>query len=114
MWMRTTMNYQYANGGTLTNALQTLYKEGGIPRFYRGVSFAIIQNPLSRFGDTAPKQPPIGGSRAPYASQVSGTARRSRGRPRRKRARGAGTFVRPPKTRSGWGEGRVGGRVYVR
>ncbi|EEH51886.1 mitochondrial carrier family [Micromonas pusilla CCMP1545] len=53
MWMRTTMNYQYANGGTLTNALQTLYKEGGIPRFYRGVSFAIIQNPLSRFGDTA-------------------------------------------------------------
>ena len=26
MWMRTTMNYQYANGGTLTNALQTLYK----------------------------------------------------------------------------------------
>ena len=26
---------------------------GGIPRFYQGVSFAIIQNPLSRFGDTA-------------------------------------------------------------
>jgi len=53
MWMRTTMNYQYANGGTLGNALSTLYKEGGIPRFYRGVQFAIIQNPLSRFGDTA-------------------------------------------------------------
>jgi hypothetical protein len=53
MWLRTTMNYQYANGGTLTNALSTLYKEGGVPRFYRGVSFAIIQNPLSRFGDTA-------------------------------------------------------------
>jgi len=53
MWLRTTMNYQYANGGSLTNAITTLYKEGGVPRFYRGVSFAIIQNPLSRFGDTA-------------------------------------------------------------
>lgn len=53
MWLRTTMNYQYANGGTLTNAISTLYKEGGVGRFYRGVSFAIIQNPLSRFGDTA-------------------------------------------------------------
>jgi hypothetical protein len=28
-------------------------EEGGVARFYRGVSFAIIQNPLSRFGDTA-------------------------------------------------------------
>ena len=47
MWLRTTMNYQYANGGSLGNAISTLYKEGGIPRFYRGVSFAIIQNPVS-------------------------------------------------------------------
>ena len=53
MWLRTTMNYQYANGGSLGNATSTLYKEGGIGRFYRGVGFAIIQNPLSRFGDTA-------------------------------------------------------------
>ena len=53
MWLRTTMNYQYANGGSLGNAISTLYKEGGIGRFYRGVGFAIIQNPLSRFGDTA-------------------------------------------------------------
>ena len=52
MWMRTTMNYQYANGGTLGNALKTLYKEGGIKRFYRGLPYAIIQNPMSRFGDT--------------------------------------------------------------
>lgn len=29
MWLRTTMNYQYANGGTLGNAISTLYKEGG-------------------------------------------------------------------------------------
>ena len=53
MWLRTTMNYQYANGGSLGNAISTLYKEGGVGRFYRGVGFAIIQNPLSRFGDTA-------------------------------------------------------------
>jgi hypothetical protein len=33
--------------------MATLWKEGGIPRFYKGVSFAIVQNPLSRFGDTA-------------------------------------------------------------
>lgn len=53
MWLRTTMNYQYANGGSLGNAISTLYKEGGVGRFYRGVGFAIIQNPMSRFGDTA-------------------------------------------------------------
>jgi len=53
MWMRTIMNYQYANGGTLTEAAKKLWSEGGIPRFYKGVQFAIIQNPLSRFGDTA-------------------------------------------------------------
>ena len=37
----------------MLGAIQTLFKEGGVPRFYKGVSFAIIQNPLSRFGDTA-------------------------------------------------------------
>lgn len=53
MWMRTTINYQYRNGtGTMT-ALKTLYAEGGIPRFYRGLAPALIQGPLSRFGDTA-------------------------------------------------------------
>ena len=34
-------------------AISTLWKEGGVGRFYKGVGFAIIQNPLSRFGDTA-------------------------------------------------------------
>eukprot|EP00976_Prorocentrum_cordatum_P104934 1194087-Prorocentrum_minimum.AAC.1 len=47
------MNYQYANGGNIQNALSTLYKQGGIARFYQGVGFAIVQAPLSRFGDTA-------------------------------------------------------------
>jgi len=30
-----------------------LYSEGGIPRFYRGVLFALVQAPLARFGSTA-------------------------------------------------------------
>eukprot|EP00242_Pyramimonas_sp_CCMP2087_P005986 CAMPEP_0198225024 /NCGR_PEP_ID=MMETSP1445-20131203/99367_1 /TAXON_ID=36898 /ORGANISM="Pyramimonas sp., Strain CCMP2087" /LENGTH=390 /DNA_ID=CAMNT_0043904399 /DNA_START=248 /DNA_END=1420 /DNA_ORIENTATION=+ len=53
MWLRTSMNYQYANGGNLQSSLSTLYKQGGIARFYQGVGFAVVQAPLSRFGDTA-------------------------------------------------------------
>ena len=53
MWMRTTVNYQYRNGGTFGSALKALYSDGGIPRFYRGVLPALIQGPMSRFGDTA-------------------------------------------------------------
>ena len=37
----------------MASAIATLFKEGGVARFYKGVSFAIVQNPLSRFGDTA-------------------------------------------------------------
>ena len=51
MWMRTTVNYQYRNGTDTMTALKTLYKEGGIPRFYRGLAPALIQGPLSRFGE---------------------------------------------------------------
>lgn len=47
------VNYQYRNGTTFPEALRTLYADGGIPRFYRGVLPALIQGPLSRFGDTA-------------------------------------------------------------
>lgn len=53
MWMRTTVNYQYRNGGTFLSSLRHLYADGGIPRFYRGVLPALVQGPLSRFGDTA-------------------------------------------------------------
>ena len=53
MWLRTTMNYQFKNGGGTINTFKKLYAEGGIPRFYRGVGFALINAPLSRFGDTA-------------------------------------------------------------
>jgi hypothetical protein len=34
-------------------AFKTLYADGGIPRFYKGVIPALLQGPLSRFGDTA-------------------------------------------------------------
>ena len=53
MWLRTTMNYQYANGGTFRATLKFLYKEGGVLRFYGAFPFAILQGPLTRFGDTA-------------------------------------------------------------
>jgi len=53
MWLRTAMNYQYRYGGTLGGSLKELYDDGGIPRLYQGLPFAIIQGPLTRFGDTA-------------------------------------------------------------
>lgn len=53
MWLRTTMNYQYRYGGNIKNTISTLYKQGGLLRFYKGYSAAITIGPLSRFGDTA-------------------------------------------------------------
>lgn len=53
MWLRTTMNYQYRYGVPLITAIQQLYQQGGITRFYKGLSFAIIIGPLSKFGATA-------------------------------------------------------------
>ena len=53
MWLRTTMNYQYRYGTTTSQAIKSLYKDGGIRRFYRGLGPALLQGPLSRFGDTA-------------------------------------------------------------
>jgi len=47
------MNYQYRYGTSTRVALCTLYAQGGVARFYQGVQFAILQTPLSRFGDTA-------------------------------------------------------------
>ncbi|KAJ1445972.1 mitochondrial carrier domain-containing protein [Pelagophyceae sp. CCMP2097] len=58
MWLRTAMNYEprpayrYGGNGTL-NTVKTLWDEGGLPRLYRGLSFALVQSPLSRFGDAA-------------------------------------------------------------
>ena len=47
------MNYQYRYGGTLSETLRTLHAQGGLSRFYQGLPFALVQTPLSRFGDTA-------------------------------------------------------------
>lgn len=53
MPLRTLVNRQYRYGETLSLAARTLYADGGMRRFYRGVGPALIQGPLSRFGDTA-------------------------------------------------------------
>ena len=53
MWLRTVMNYQCRYGTSFKQALTLLFQEGGIPRFYRGLSFALIQAPLARFVSTA-------------------------------------------------------------
>jgi hypothetical protein len=53
MWLRTALNYQYRYGTGTMEALNTLWKEGGIKRLYQGLPFALVQGPLSRFGDTA-------------------------------------------------------------
>ena len=53
MWMRTTINFQHAEGMSTLDAMSTLYAQGGIARFYQGWSAALLQAPLSRFGDTA-------------------------------------------------------------
>ena len=45
--------YQYRHGTTFPHALSTLYKEGGIPRFYRGLFPSLLYAPLLRFTDTA-------------------------------------------------------------
>lgn len=34
-------------------SLKELYDDGGVPRLYQGLPFAIVQGPLTRFGDTA-------------------------------------------------------------
>jgi hypothetical protein len=53
MWLRTTVNYQMVTGVPFALALRTLWNQGGISRFYQGLWVALIQAPLSRFGDTA-------------------------------------------------------------
>ena len=53
MWLRTAMNYQYRYGGTLGSSLKELYDDGGVPRLYQGLPFAIVKGPLTRFGDSA-------------------------------------------------------------
>lgn len=49
MWLRTTMSHQHKYGHSLQHTMTDLYRHGGIRRFYKGVEFAIIQAPLSKF-----------------------------------------------------------------
>ena len=51
--LRTTINYQYRYGTTTTEAINTLYADGGYSRYYQGLSVALVQGPVARFGDTA-------------------------------------------------------------
>ncbi|KAH9475325.1 hypothetical protein JR316_0012436 [Psilocybe cubensis] len=53
MPLRTVMNYQYRYGTTTTQAIHTLYADGGWSRYYQGLTAALVQGPVSRFGDTA-------------------------------------------------------------
>ena len=47
------MSQQSRYGTTFLQAFRTLQKDGGILRFYRGLGFALIQAPMSRFVSTA-------------------------------------------------------------
>ena len=51
--LRTVMNYQYRYGTTTTQAIHILYEDGGWTRYYQGLTAALVQGPVSRFGDTA-------------------------------------------------------------
>jgi hypothetical protein len=65
MWLRTTMSYQHRYGLTMKEAIRDLYLQGlqsflfflifkgGIPRFYKGLGFAMIQAPLAKFASVA-------------------------------------------------------------
>ena len=41
------MNYQYRFGSSFTTATQTLYHDGGFPRYYLGISAALVQGRAS-------------------------------------------------------------------
>ena len=44
---------QYRYGTPLRETFEALYAEGGVCRFYQGLPWALLQTPLTRFGDTA-------------------------------------------------------------
>jgi hypothetical protein len=45
-------NFYLRYGGTISGTASKLYAEGGIFRFYKGYPVALVQGPISRFGDT--------------------------------------------------------------
>lgn len=52
MWLRTITNRQYYTGGSTSATARELWKQGGVMRFYHGLQYAIIENPMCKFGDT--------------------------------------------------------------
>mmetsp|Transcript_24851 Transcript_24851/g.44217 ORF Transcript_24851/g.44217 Transcript_24851/m.44217 type:complete len:349 (-) Transcript_24851:99-1145(-) len=56
MWLHTIMRYQYRHGTSTIDTFRMLYRQGGVLRFYRGYSFAILNAPIIRFGSTAANQ----------------------------------------------------------
>jgi len=53
MPLDTTITMQYRHGQSTVAAARYLFRHGGYVRFYSGVSMALVQGPMSRFGDTA-------------------------------------------------------------
>ncbi len=53
MPLRTISNYQHRYGCPFAETLSILLKQGGLGRLYEGLSFALVQGPLARFGATA-------------------------------------------------------------
>ena len=52
MWLHTTLNHQYKHGTTMSASLRTLWREGGVWRLYRGLPYALLLSPATRFMDT--------------------------------------------------------------
>ncbi|RDI81032.1 hypothetical protein Vi05172_g8979 [Venturia inaequalis] len=52
-WINAGGDVDYRFGTTFTAATKTLYRDGGVRRYYQGIGAALVQGPVSRFGDTA-------------------------------------------------------------
>lgn len=48
MWLNTVTTHQYRHGGCVRQAIRTLYSEGGVRRFYRGIVPALLYSPALR------------------------------------------------------------------
>lgn len=53
MCLSTTAAFQYRSGTGTTEAIRTLYAQGGLSRFYSGALPTVLHVTLCRFGDTA-------------------------------------------------------------
>lgn len=51
MWLNTIVNYQYYHGTHMKDSIETLYRNGGIRRFYTGFIPTLMHGSTSRFCD---------------------------------------------------------------